>query len=135
MNGKLVTIEGKSGRLVVLIPEDAEVIKKFSPEDIYGDSGPQRADFALIFRRRDKIYLVVIEETSGPRKEDLNKIDNIVRDLRGIVGGNNIEIKIIHHHGGVHPNLYRLAMGGGYEILRCNKPIDLVNLMRKRDLF
>jgi len=134
MNGKLVTIEGKRGRLVVLLPEDAEVVKKFSPEDVYGDSGPQRADFALIFRRRDKIYLVVIEETRGPRIEDLNKIDNIVSVLRGMISGKHIEIKIIHHHGGVHGSLYKLAGGRGCEILRCNNLVDLVDLMSERGL-
>jgi len=135
MNGKLETIEGKRGRLVVLIPEDAEVVKKFSPEDIYGDSGPQRADFALIFKRKERIYLVVIEETSGPRIEDLDKIDSIISMLRDMISGKRLEIKIVHHHGGVHSNLQKLAGRRGCELLNCNNnPVDLVKLMRDRHL-
>ena len=131
MSGRPVRLTGK---LVILIPEDAEVVKKFSLDDMYGDSGPKRADFALILRRKDREYLVVIEETEGPRVEDLDKVDNTVKDLRNMVGEDAFVIKIVHHRGGVSGMLLHLARGRRCELQRCGDVLDLAGLMRKRGL-
>jgi len=138
MSGRPVRLTGRGGELVILIPEDVEEVNELLLDNIYGDSGPKHADFALILRRRNKEYLVVIEETEGPRIEDFDKIDNTIRDLceRKIVNCKNISeiIRIIHHHGGVKSMLYNLAMKRRCELQRCGDALDLVGLMRKRKL-
>jgi len=78
--------------------------------------------------------LVVIEETEGPRIEDFDKIDNTVRELRNIMGGNAFVIKIIHHRGGVSGMLLNLARNRRCELQRCGDMLDLASLMRKRGL-
>jgi len=134
MSGRPVRLAGRGGDLVVLIPEDVEDVKELSLDDVYGDSGPKHADFALILRRGDREYLVVIEETEGPRVEDFDKIDNTVRDLRNMVGRNAFVIRIIHHRGGVSVMLLNLARNRRCELQRCGNVLDLVGLMRKRGL-
>jgi len=124
------------GRVRVALPRDAVVLASLDLDEFYGGgSGVMHGDAFIRLLYRGVYVSVIIEDTGVPELRDFEKIVNTVDLLRrnGLIGVEDIVVKVLHHSGGLRPNLFnRLKRRFAVEAQRCGGLVDLASILRKR---
>ncbi len=130
---RAVELRGRGGRLKVLVPDGLDVVDVKALDELYGPQGPRRPDFALLLRGKDRRYLVIIEHTGRPNRDDLERLDHFVEEFRRRGSTGYVVIKVLHHAGlrSGKALLVRMARRAHVELSKCSDTLNLEGLMRR----
>ncbi len=131
--------EIKIGRYTVKIPNFIDVERRIDAESLcrmLHFKGKRCDAIIILFDKRTKRkFVVYIEDTGVPEIRDLDKLESCIQLFRNSIGenyDNTIQVKILHHRGGIRRNIFLAFRSRAVEIQRCGDKIDFESIYYKR---
>ncbi|ADM27605.1 hypothetical protein Igag_0778 [Ignisphaera aggregans DSM 17230] len=120
----------------IILPPNAELLKWGDLDEALAQP-LKRSDIALVIKCNKYVINIVIEDTGVPEPKDIQKLEasyNKLVEEEFFQSTKAIKMLLLHHRGGVHWTLKKLASRPNVEVLRCNEDIDLNTLLMRRGL-